>query len=93
MNARDSLSASGRRCRLVLTTPRHVLERLKEIDKLALIERPEYPGFTGPNKTSTIRDKALHRVCDAFMFMPAGMDAIVPGETSHISGAGHGRKA
>jgi hypothetical protein len=76
----------------VLPTPRHFLERLKKIDKFALMERPEDPGVTGSNKASAIRDKAIHCVCDAFMFMPAGINAVIPGKTSHIRNAGHGRK-
>jgi hypothetical protein len=86
------LSTPGRRDRFVLPTPRHILERLKEIDKFALMERPEHPGFTGPNKAAAIRDKAVHRVCNAFMVMSAGINAVVPGETSQIPGASHGRK-
>src|SRR4249920_4093992 len=31
----------------ILPTPRHFLERLNEIDKFSLMERPEDPGFTG----------------------------------------------
>jgi hypothetical protein len=88
-----SLSAPGRRYRLVLPAPGHFFERLKEIDKFALMERAEDPAFTSANKASAIRDKAIHRVCDGFMFVPAGINAIVPGKTSHIHNADHGRKA
>lgn len=72
--------------RLVLPAPRHFLKRLKEIDKFSLMERPEDPGFTGANEASAIWDKAIHRVCDAFMFMPAGTNSVVPGKTSHVHG-------
>lgn len=55
----------------ILPTPWHFLERLKKIDKFALMKRPEDPGFTGTNEGPAIRDKAIHCVCDAFMFVPA----------------------
>src|SRR5690242_5662896 len=87
------LSLPGRSCRLVLPTPRHFLESLKEIDKFALIKRPEDAAFTGTNKASAIRDKALHRVRDGFMFVPAGINAVVPGKTNHIRNTRHGRRA
>jgi hypothetical protein len=77
----------------ILPTPRHLLKLLKEIDKFALMKRPEDPGFTGSNEGPAIRDKAIHRVCDALMFVPAGIDAIVLSKTSHVRNAGHGRKA
>src|SRR6266853_6052777 len=80
----SSFSAPGRRRCLILPAPRHFLERLKEIDKFSLIERPEDAGFAGSNKASAIRDEAVHRVCDAFMFVPAGIDAVVPGKASHV---------
>jgi hypothetical protein len=57
------------------------------------LERPKHPGFTGPNKASAIGDKAVHRACDAFMFMSAGIDTVISGETSHVPGADHGQKA
>ena len=87
-----TLRARRRRC-LVLPAPRHFLERLKEIDKFALMERPEDPGITGSNKASAIRNKTLHRIRDALMIVPAGIDAIVSGKASHVRDAGHGRKA
>jgi hypothetical protein len=77
----------------ILPTPWHFLERLKKIDKFALIKRPEDPGFAGTNEGPAIRNKAIHRVCDAFMFVPAGIDAIVLSKTSHVGNAGHGRGA
>jgi hypothetical protein len=77
----------------ILPTPWHFLERLKEIDKFALLKRPEDSGFTGTNEGPAIRDKAIHSGCDAFMFVPAGIDAIVLSKTSDIRNAGHGRKA
>jgi hypothetical protein len=76
----------------VLPTPWHFLKRLKKIDKFALIKRPEDFGFTGTNEGPAIRDKAIHRVCDAFMFVPAGIDAIILSKTSHVCNAGHGRR-
>jgi hypothetical protein len=78
---------------LVLPAPRHFLECLKEIDELSLIERPEDPGLTGSNKASAIGDKAIHGVCDALMFMLAGINAVISGKASHVLGAGHGRTA
>lgn len=86
------LSVPGRRRRLVLPAPWHFLERLKEIDKLSLVKGAEDPGFTGSNKTSAIGDKAIHRVRDACMLMPAGIDPVVPGKTSHVHDASHGRR-
>jgi hypothetical protein len=77
----------------ILPTPWHFLEGFKKIDKFALIKRPEDSGFTGTNEGPAIRDKAIHRVCDAFMFVPAGIDAIVLSKTSHVGNAGHGRGA
>jgi hypothetical protein len=77
----------------VLPAPGHFFERLKEIDKFALMERTEDPAFTGANKASAIRDKAVHCINDAFMLVPAGVDAIVFSKTSHVRNAGHGRKA
>lgn len=89
----SSLSAPGRPRSLVLPTPRHFLDRLKKIHKFALIKRPENPGFAGANKASAIRDEAIQSVRNAFMFMSAGIDAIVPGEASHVRSAVHGQEA
>jgi hypothetical protein len=77
---------------LILPTPWHFLKRLKKIDKFALIKRPEDPGLTGTNEGPAIRDKAIHRLCDALMFVPAGIDAIVLSKTSHVRNAGHGQR-
>src|SRR6476646_4834607 len=88
-----SLSGPGRSCRLVLPTPGHFLKRLKEINKFVLMKRPEDPAITGANKASPIRDKAIHGVCDGFMFVPAGINAVVPGKTNHIRNTCHGRRA
>ena len=91
----SSLSALTARSYLgfVLPTPRHFLERLNEIDKFPLMERAEDPGFTGTNEGPAIGDKAIHRIYDALMFVPAGIDAIVLSKTSHIRDPGHGQKA
>ena len=76
----------------ILPTPWHFFERFKKIDKFVLMKRPEDPGFAGTNEGPAIRDKAIHRVCDARMFVPAGIDAIIFSKTNHVRNAGHGRK-
>lgn len=65
--------------------PGHLLQRLKKVNKLAVRKRPEDPGVMGTDKTSAIRHKAVHRLADAWMKMPAGINAIIFSKTSNVS--------
>ena len=86
-------SPRSRLLSFILPAPWHFLERLKKIDKFGVLKRPENPGLTGTNEGPAVRDKAIHGICDAFMFVPAAIEAIVLNKTSHVPDAGHGRRA
>jgi hypothetical protein len=69
----------------IAVTPGHRLQRLKEVDELSLMKRPIRPGIVRPNKAPAIRDKAVHGVADTWVEVPAGINAIILGETSDVA--------
>ncbi len=69
---------------LVAPTPGHLLQRLQEINEFPVRKRAGDPGVISANKAPAIRDKAIHRVADNKVGMPAGINAIVLGPASHV---------
>ena len=67
------------------TAPGHLLQRFQKIDKLPVCKGPKDPGIMGANKTSAIRHKAVHRLPDTWMKMPAGVNAIIFGKTGNVA--------
>src|SRR5580765_3572773 len=68
----------------IAATPGHGLQRLKEVDELSLLKRPIGPGIERPNKTSAIRDKAVHGIADTWVGVLAGINAILLSKTSDV---------
>jgi hypothetical protein len=53
------------------------LQRFQKINEFSIIKRAERPGIISANKTPAIRDKAIHRITDNMVGVPAGINAIV----------------
>jgi DNA-binding XRE family transcriptional regulator len=62
---------------IIAPTPGHLLQRFEKINEFPIRKRAEDPGVKSANKTPAIRDKAIHRVADNKVGMPAGINAIV----------------
>jgi hypothetical protein len=60
------------------------LQRFEKIDEFPIRKRAEDPGITSANKTPAIRDKAIHRVADNKVGVPAGINAVVLGPTGYV---------
>jgi hypothetical protein len=65
-------------------TPGHLLQRFEKINELSIRERAEDPSVISANKTPAIWDKAVHRIADNKVGMPARINAIVLGPASHV---------
>ncbi|HKV95323.1 MAG TPA: hypothetical protein VJW20_22450 [Candidatus Angelobacter sp.] len=68
----------------VAPTPGHFRQRFKEVNQFPVIERPENPGVMSANKAPAIRNQTVHRFPDTAVPVPAGINAILCGKTSHI---------
>ena len=60
------------------------MQRFEKINELPIRKRAEFPGIISADKTPAIRDKAIHRVADNKVGVPAKMNAIVLGPASRI---------
>jgi hypothetical protein len=60
------------------------LQRFQKINEFSIIKRAERPGIISANKTPAIRDKAIHRITDNMVGVPAGINAIVLGPASYV---------
>ena len=68
----------------IAPTPGHLLQRFEKIDEFPIRKRAEDPGIISANKTPAIRDKALHRIADTKVGVPARKNAIVLGPTCYV---------
>ena len=68
----------------IAVTPGHRLQRFKEVDEFSLMKRPIRPGIERPNKAPAIRDKAVHRIADTLVGVPAGINAVLLSKTSDV---------
>jgi hypothetical protein len=70
---------------LIAPTPGNLLQRFEKIDEFPIRKRAESPQHhKSANKTPAIRDKAIHRIADNKVGVPATINAVVLGPASHV---------
>jgi hypothetical protein len=68
----------------IAPTPGHLLQRLEKINEFPIRQGAEDSAVISANKTSAIRDKAIHRIADHEVGVPAAINAIVFGPTRYV---------
>jgi hypothetical protein len=66
--------------------PGHGVERGEKLGELAIVQRPEHPGFTCPQEAPAVRDQAPHGIRHARVLVPARVDAVVLRPAGEIVG-------